>query len=277
MNLFILSLYHTFACMYQEKYNRAKKEYLISDLTIRQICKKYKCDRFKFSNNLKSEGISTRRKIDSDDTIFENIDSEEKAYWLGFLFADGCVSYSLKRKSYNLELSLAEKDLNHIEKFKLFMKSNRKIVFREKTKSYRFIIGSKKICGDLIKLGCTNKKSLTLKFPISLISKTLYFPFIRGYFDGNGSISHCNYTTPNLTIIGTLEFLSEIKNIFNFKDNSIKKDKRHLNNTFYIKPNVSETMNFLNIIYNNSNIFLERKKEIYKKIFNCRVGKKLSI
>ena len=53
-------------------------------------------------------------------TNFENIDNEEKAYWLGFLDADGSVG----SKEDKIELGLAEKDLAHIEKFRDFMKIN---------------------------------------------------------------------------------------------------------------------------------------------------------
>lgn len=56
--------------------------------------------------------------------IFDNIDTEEKAYWLGFIFADGYIS-SLNAKYKNVfELSLSIKDLNHIKKFNSFMEYN---------------------------------------------------------------------------------------------------------------------------------------------------------
>ena len=43
-----------------------------------------------------------------DNTIFEKIDSEEKAYWLGFLEADGCLHSG--KGDYRIELGLKEED-----------------------------------------------------------------------------------------------------------------------------------------------------------------------
>ena len=80
---------------------------------------------------------------------FEIIDTEEKAYWLGFLYADGSVSSTDNR----IELGLAEKDLNHIEKFKEFIGVPNKISYRPQTKSYRYMFKSIPCKEDLIKQG----------------------------------------------------------------------------------------------------------------------------
>ena len=92
---------------------------------------------------------------------FETIDTEEKAYWLGFLYADGSVG----SKDDRVELGLAEKDFHHIEKFRDFIGINNKISYREKTKSYRYSFKSQNCKQDLIKQGCVPKKSLILKYP----------------------------------------------------------------------------------------------------------------
>lgn len=54
----------------------------------------------------------------------------------------------------------------------------------------RIQISSKTLTADLLKLGCTPRKSLTLKFPNDGIFKSndLIRHFIRGYFDGDGSV-----------------------------------------------------------------------------------------
>ena len=67
-------------------------------------------------------------------THFENIDTEEKAYWLGFLYADGYVNANEDK----IELCLAEKDFHHLEKFKNFIGLPNKICYREATKAYRY-------------------------------------------------------------------------------------------------------------------------------------------
>lgn len=92
---------------------------------------------------------------------FENIDTEEKAYWLGFLYADGCVGSAEDK----IELGLAEQDFHHIEKFRDFIGINNKISYRPSTKSYRYSFRSSSCKQDLIKQGCVPKKSLVLKYP----------------------------------------------------------------------------------------------------------------
>ena len=64
---------------------------------------------------------------------FETIDNEEKAYWLGFLYADGSVGSNESK----IELGLAEKDYKQIERFRTFMNINNKISYRKETKAYR--------------------------------------------------------------------------------------------------------------------------------------------
>jgi hypothetical protein len=258
-----------------DRYNIGKDLYLNTNMTLREVCKQNHLDRFSFSNFLKSQNISTRKKIDADDTLFEKIDTEEKAYWLGFLYADGSITYDTIRNRYVIELALAEKDLNHLEKFKNFLMSSKNIEYRESTKAYRISIYSKKMCKDLIKLGCVPKKSLTLVFPNEKqIPKPLIIHFIRGYFDGDGSISLINNKTTTVTLLGTFEFLKDIQKRF---DGIIRKDKRHLNNTFYLQFKISESEKFLYYLYNDSKIYLSRKYERYLQFINCRAHKKFCV
>jgi hypothetical protein len=247
-----------------ENYIKAKEEYLNTDKTLREICKIYHLDRFTFSNTLKAESISTRKKIDVDDILFENIDNPFKAYWLGFLYADGNVTYNLLKTKYSIELCLAEKDLDHLEKYKNFLKTSKRISYRSNTKSYRLTFHSKKVCEDLIKLGCTPKKSLTLKFP-EFLPEDLVSHFIRGYFDGDGSISVSNKNGRLLStsLLGTKEFLISVMEILNIDIKHLKKDKRHRNNTFYILFNIKDSLKFYEFIYLNNCICLDRKYNKY--------------
>ena len=259
---------------YLEKLELLKEEYLSSKITLRNVCKKHNIDRRYASEILKQQGVSLRKKISSNDTIFEKIDTEEKAYWLGFLYADGNVYYKEEKVTYRIELGLAEKDLNNIEKFKNFLNCTNEIKYRESTKSYRLMIPSKKICNDLIKLGCVPNKSLILTFPTEeQVPLELQKHFIRGYFDGDGSISYRKSGgSPGISVMGTLEFLLKLNEVFNNLAAIAKKDKRHLNNTYTLRFRVQPGINFLYLIYNDSNIFLTRKYEKYNFLLNCKSG-----
>jgi len=89
------------------------------------ICNEYNISRYTLSEILKKHNIEFKqKKYVSDDTFFEEINTEEKAYWLGFLYADG---YVRKRKGSELRLKLSTKDLSHLELFKNTIKSTNTI------------------------------------------------------------------------------------------------------------------------------------------------------
>lgn len=194
-------------------------------------------------------------------TNFEKIDTEEKAYWLGFLYADGSVG----SKEDKIELGLSEKDLKHIEKFKNFMNITNKISYRKNTKSYRISFRSIKCKQDLINKGCVPKKSLVLKFPNeNQVPKELIKHFIRGYFDGDGWFTNTEKCF-QIGIIGTENFikgfLDTVENIN--KENKIFKVHREDGAKRYMFGSYNDVLNFLNWIYKDSKIYLDRKYEHY--------------
>ena len=85
-----------------------------------QIGKLFNCSGPTITNLIRKNNIKTRdnsqcqQKYKINENIFEKIDTEEKAYWLGFLAGDGCVY----RDTLNLNLQV--KDLEHLKKFKKF-------------------------------------------------------------------------------------------------------------------------------------------------------------
>jgi hypothetical protein len=119
--------------------------------------------------------------------------SQDMAYVLGFFVADGSMIKS-KRYAHYIEFHSIDREI--IEKIKFSMDSDHKISHRKPTKitysdAYRLQLGSKEMFEDLLKLGMTQNKSLTLNFP-SVPDKFLS-NFIRGYFDGDGCISFGKY------------------------------------------------------------------------------------
>ena len=113
------------------KYEKGKELYL-QGKTLNQIKYELQLDPGKLSKYLKSNGVKIERlphKKKINKNIFEVINTEEKAYWLGFLYADGYVGLTDNRVELTLQLS----DVNHIEKFKTFLNSDCKI----STNSYR--------------------------------------------------------------------------------------------------------------------------------------------
>lgn len=223
------------------------------------------------SKRLKKKGyiiINKQNERGTKHSLFKNIDSEEKAYWLGFLFADGNVHSTTNQITICLKIA----DYSHLEKFKKFIGANNRIYINDKTKSCRYQFFSKEMKLDLINLGCIPKKSLTLEFPTK-IPKHLITYFIRGYFDGDGCLTYykkskskiCDLVIPCIKILGTSDLLNGIKDNFSFNSGTIR--KANIKGSDFCKEvgyYGINAINFLNNIYYNSNIHLERKYLRYK-------------
>ena len=256
--------------MTQEKlelYNKIIVDYNKGNFKLKDLSLKYGIKYDTISKNIRKMGIITNPhgKISLNSNAFEKIKTEEEAYWLGFLYADGSV-YKDSKGHYRFELGLQERDLEHIEKFKKFINSKHKIAYREKTKSYRIIFNDSKFCNDLIKLGCIPNKSLILKFPTEKqVPIELINHFIRGYFDGDGYLSKPPKQL-TLDLLGTKEFLDCLLSHIESTKKTLKKDKRHLNNTFNFSLCGDNARNFLKYIYKNATVFLNRKKELYNNL-----------
>ena len=150
------------------------------------------------SRNLKKLGYDTSRNP-LYKNIFETIDTEEKAYWLGFLYADGYVS-----KYNQIEVSLALEDEEHLGKLKTFINTNTNII--KDDHRARLLFCSQKLATDLARLGCVNGKSLILTFPTSeQLPDELVRHFLRGYVDGDGCLC-CTKKTQQFCITSTPEF-----------------------------------------------------------------------
>jgi hypothetical protein len=186
----------------------------------------YSIDRrriFKYLKQDSSVSIRTsaegKRNHHFNEKIFDTINTKEKAYWLGFLMADGC-----NQKSVNyVYITLKGNDKPHLEKFAKFvgMSIDRVLlkIGEYNNKPYpaaTIRLYSKHLCLQLEKLGCMPNKSLSVKFP-EYLDENLYSHFIRGLFDGDGCLTYSmdgNYKQYGWGLTSTYEMLFPIKNCF---------------------------------------------------------------
>lgn len=133
-----------------------------------------------------------RRKYKINHNFFKNIDTEEKAYWLGFIAADGNVRSVVTDKihRYTLSITLRESDRHHLEKFRDVLYRGDKPKITKNRSGCVLEVSSKQNYYNLVNAGICDRKSLTLTFPT--IQNALLKHFIRGYFDGDGWISVAN-------------------------------------------------------------------------------------
>ena len=198
-----------------------------------------------------------------DNTVFDVIDTEEKAYWLGFLFADGHVSSTAN----TVELSLKGEDKEHLEKYNTFLRNKACIKTskaRCKNKEYtrcRCGVTNKHFHDTLVSLGCVPRKSLILKFPDLTIFSTpsLIRHFIRGYVDGDGCLSYTKSGRLTIQIIGTKEFLEVLNSLLPVQASVYRKDKSHKHDTYSISFSCSPADCVAKYLYEDSTIYLDRK------------------
>jgi hypothetical protein len=163
---------------------------------------------FLIKNKVKIRGLrESHLKYSINESIFKIIDSHEKAYWLGFLYADGNI---YKNK---LQLRLGKKDFEHLKSFKNFLESNHTI-YQDKN-CYGIQIRCPKIVSDLLSLGIKPNKTQLVEYPTEKqVPKEYISSFILGYFDGDGSISiRSNNSTYVINIIGTQHLLKGIQKV----------------------------------------------------------------
>jgi hypothetical protein len=134
---------------------------------------------------------------------FHVIDSDEKAYWLGFIAADGAIFCDSRQ--YSITLDLQPRDQHWLERFRDTIAPGATIT-RHGSRSYSVSIGSKEMVQDLIALGIGPRKSNSLEWPH--ISEPFVIPFLLGYFDGDGSFTRrVDRDAWQWMLVGTLSFL----------------------------------------------------------------------
>lgn len=248
-----------------------KKKYLEGNESLSKIGSYFSVSKNVIKRILVEEDIPLRKKTTKykqNTDIFENIDTPEKAYWLGFIAADGCV-YKNKENSGTLIISIHRKDRAHLEHFRDFIGTDRGITdfinntgFGNNTPMSKISIYSTKLVDDLINKGVHPNKSLVLKPP--LIKEEFWKSYLLGYFDGDGSISHTqggkNFT---FSILGTKETLEWAKEILGLPETKIEAQR----NIYYIRcGGLEKPYKALKNIYHENIYSLDRKKSLFKEM-----------
>ncbi|HDR4736814.1 TPA: LAGLIDADG family homing endonuclease [Bacillus cereus] len=199
-------------------------------------------------------------KINPD--YFESIDCEEKAYFLGFIAADGALVDNGQGVMV-LTISIKEDDRIILEKLKECLGSEHNIQILSRGQ-VRLSLANKKLTSDLMKHGIEQRKSLTMGKMLHHIPEEHRRHFIRGYFDGDGSVFTCTTgrpgsprTTRYIGIRGTKEFLEEIQEYC-----GIKGTIQFNTGTHQLRCGAeADVTRFRELIYNDSTFCLERKRE----------------
>jgi len=208
------------------------------------------------------------RKYTLNESFFEHIDTPDKAYVLGFIMADG---YNNVKKRY-VNIRLALQDESHLEKISKCVGSNKPIrrvissgYSGNDYESCQITLDSVKLSEQLEHLGIDGDKSNNLRFP-SELSSELYPHFIRGYFDGDGSVSWTKHLKKAyISICSTDDFCKGLKTyLFSHFEigGSIVQNKQKPNSCKELHICGNRQIRFLLMwMYGCGNICLERKLE----------------
>ena len=219
------------------------------------------------------------KKYTVNSNFFKKIDSEEKAYWLGFLIADGYIT----SKDKKIGLTLCADDIEHLEKFKKDINATYPIkIYNPSETGYskkqycRIIISDLTMYLSVQKYGLVEHKSNILQPPNKKDIKKYERHFIRGFFDGNGSITFTNTSLHKnayqFKIISTNEFLDFIKewiesNTFIKIKKYYKRKEEQIVSSIEIAGNY-QVKEILDLLYKDSTVYLERKYNRYINLCN---------
>ena len=228
-----------------------------------------------------NEEIIVFQKIRYNNNFFKKW-STEMAYVLGLIYTDGNLHIRKASSGYETGiLTFAQKDKELVEKFLGLMDCNATIRYRkrremEKTTAgelYYFSIGNNDLANDLIRLGVTPNKSLEMQFPN--IPDEFLRHFVRGLFDGDGSVYIERKSIRVKLLSGCRKFVEELNSFMRL--NGLSNRKIDYSNSiespgaFFIRYNsVSDIMLFHQFIYDGVSItnYYSRKKDIFDQYFH---------
>ena len=213
-----------------------------------------------------------KRKYPIVEDFFDDINTEEKAYILGLLYADG---YNDTDRN-SVSLGLKETDREVLDKITALMQPTKPLQyintqnngFKNSQNQYRLVMESKKISQRLAELGCGKAKTHNLTFPTEeQVPSCLIRHFVRGYFDGDGSVS--GDKQKQFSFVGTMDFLIPLQQMLmsELGFSKTKLDQRHKERDDEIRSlkycGINQCKTFRDWLYKDATICMERKKNIF--------------
>lgn len=208
-------------------------------------------------------------------TVNENYFNEwssEMAYILGYIFADGNVAWDDNKGYHTLTITASEKDKEHLETIRKIFDSTKPLTYGKSTKSYRLIVNSRVICKRLMKLGVIPRKSLIIKFP--KISNSYLRDFIRGYVDGDGSLSYYNRKrSPYFEIkicSGSKNFIIALEEKIYSEQNIRSRITAQGKNCYILRYFCARGLKLAEWLYEDAELYLVRKYNKYEMALSPR-------
>lgn len=210
---------------------------------------------------------------------FSNLKDDWHAYWLGFLAADGCVFISEKKHSTWLNLVLKGEDIEHLYNFQQGVKTTAHIITgpnqNHKGTIAKLHIYNRHLVNALMGWGIVPQKTFSLCWPVNLPPE-LILAYIRGYFDGDGTVYIRRRSAPGTQwveivcrlISGSAPFLEALQGELNARDVVTRPIYRNQQSRAFVLPLSGKRENvraFAALLYQGSSVCLERKRTIFQE------------
>jgi len=239
---------------------------------LKELSKKYSKYKYIVPHFDRSKSSITNKMHNLGLTLLDNVDinffnrkDEISYYILGYWFADGCIMY----KSGGYYFSIVSNDIEHLKRIKKEMEIKTKI-YENSNDAYEVRVGNKKLINNMIdNFKADYKKTKIATIPYDIIPEKHFYDFLRGYFDGDGSINLQKYTVKSgqeKQTLGSLRFTGAkniIKSLYEkFPEATLTTDSRK-NDCLYLNLFGDEMRNLLTKMYKDSKIYLKRKYKVY--------------
>lgn len=258
---------------YENNKERILNLYYNSNKSIQSICDELICGRSKLINKIKEWGVPKRPRIkyetrynalyDVDYKYFDKIDDEHKSYWLGFLLADGYVNDRYIMFCLNI------KDIKSVKELKNDLKAEHPIYYN-KDGNPSISIPCKRLCSVLQSYGFHHHKSQHFDMDkiLKAIPENLEHHFIRGMFDGDGSVKYYKYDYQKVPFY---HFgYTGLKNVCDYVAEKLGLDtivRERDTNVFTVKSkNPHKIIEIYNYLYKDATIYMQRKYDTFQEI-----------
>jgi DNA-binding CsgD family transcriptional regulator len=263
-------LFHAFRFSKEE--NQFMKDHY-KDMTYKEIANKLGYTERQIRGRINNMGLTKLRQIN--DTYFDAIDTPLKAYFLGYIFADGWIHIRSDNRGHEFGMELQYRDKYILERLNEELGGLNVISYKEPEeivicgnlchsgKSACLRVYSSRIVRGLMKNGIETNKTLKEVFPI--VNEEYFFDFLRGYIDGDGCFwkikNHC-YMHITCATDKVLLYIQNVLQTFDIKTSIYKEhDKKHR----LICTNIDSMKKLVNHLYHDQNaLFLYRKYELVK-------------
>lgn len=238
---------------------------------VRRCLKKYNL--YRTASEAIRQSPQNQRKYPVNDNYF-SIENSKMAYLMGFIAADGTV----RKDTNEIKIGLSSKDIDFLKMIKneLGGRPIKEYTTKDGFDVCSFSCTSKQIKEDLARYNIVPQKTFIFTFPKNL-NKKYWIDFIRGYFDGDGSVSTAGTSAIRWQLCSaTKDVLETIINFF-YEEYNIPmvsiQERKGKNVLYYIQYSSVPTRKIYDILYSDGCLYLPRKKEKFEEIYSLNLKK----